>query len=188
MKLSHLDFSASLTSQPAAAAAAHWVGLSHQLLPLLLSASHLLCFPPYWQSLAAAACLYSAAAACCLLNSAAPCLHFAAAAALQGSAAVQLRSAADRFAPICLELPLSAAASVAAAFQHCCSVQGRPAPAKEGFLDLHNSQQSSLHTSESLPRMKRSCFSCSPEVLRILTRSFWIFASSAQSQNDTAWT
>ena len=187
MKLSHLDFSASLTCQ-SAAAADHWVGLSHQLLPLLLSASHLLCFPPYWQSLAAAAaCLYSAAAACCLLNSAAPCLNFAAA-AWQGSAAVQLRSAADRFAPICLELPLSAAASVAAAFQHCCSVQGRPAPAKEGFLDLHNSQQSSLHTSESLPRMKRSCFSCSPEVLRILTRSFWIFASSAQSQNDTAWT
>ena len=25
-----------------------------------------------------------------------------------------------------------------------------------------------------------------PEVLRILTRSFWIFASSAQSQKDTA--
>ena len=148
MKLSHLDFSASLTSQPAAAA--HWVDLSHQLLPLLLSASHLLCFLSYWQSLAAAAaCLYSAAAACCLLNSAAPCLNFAAA-AWQGSAAVQLRSAADRFAPICLELPLSAAAaSVAAAFQHCCSVQGRPAPAKEGFLDLHNSQESSLHTYSS---------------------------------------
>ena len=184
MKLSHLDFSASLTSQ--SAAADHWVDLSHQLLPLLLSASHLLCFLSYWQSLVAA-CLYSAAAACCLLNSAAPCLNFAAA-AWQGSAAVQLRSAADRFAPICLELPLSAAASVAAAFQHCCSVQGRPAPAKEGFLDLHNSQESSLHTSKSFPRMKRPCFSCPPEVLRILTRSFWIFASSAQSQNDTAWT
>ena len=130
-----------MTSQSAAAAAAaaHWEGSSHQLLPVLLSASHLLCFPPYWQSLAAAVCLYSAAAACCLLNSAAPCLNFAAA-AWQGSAAVHLRSAADHFALICLGLPLSAA-SAAAAFQHCCSVQGRPAPAREGFLDLHSSQQ-----------------------------------------------
>ena len=142
--ISHLYFSASLISRPAAAD--HWAGWSHQLLLLvLLSAS--LRLMPYCQSLAAAAaaaCLYSAAAYC-LLNSAGPCLN-SAAANWQSSVAVQLllHSAADHFAWICLGLPLSAA-SAAAVFQHCCcSVQGRPALAKEEFIDQRNSQHSSL--------------------------------------------
>ena len=146
--ISHLYLSASLVFLISrnAAAADHWAGWSHQLLLVLLSASHRL--TPYWQSLAAAAaaaaCLYPAAAYC-LLNSAGPCLN-SAAANWQSSVAVQLllHSAADHFAWICLGLPLSAA-SAAAAFQHCCcSVQGRPALAKEEFIDQRNSQHSSL--------------------------------------------